>query len=428
MKDQDHVTYPIKVSPNGRYFVDQKGKPFFWLGDTAWPLFAQYSKEDAETYLANRSAKEFTVVQGVLAWGGGTGFESKAPGPNFAGDKPWLNDDPATPNDAYFKHVDYLLEFAQQKRVVLAMLPTWGYYVCDVQAIHMGNARAYGRWLGTRYRSVPNIVWVSGGDRIPTRYESVYRELALGLREGDGGAHLITYHPCGWRSSSQFFHQENWLDFNMIETWTEWYKVHPTVMSDCLLTPVKPVVLGEGAYEDGPEYPLGPITPLVARKQAWWTFLAGGFHTYGQNQMWRMEPGWLSSLDTPGAFHMSVFKKVVTAREWWKLVADQSVFVNGPGSGPNLNAAARSVDGDWMLIYLAGKGSVSIHTDKIITSACCQATWFDPQTGEPADVGTFPTGNLGSGTFPQWATQTFTPPSTSEDAVLILEALAREHP
>jgi hypothetical protein len=422
MMNRNGAAYPIRVSPNGRYFVDQAGEPFFWLGDTAWPLFAQYSREEAKTYLENRSAKGFTVIQGVLAWGGGTGFESQSPGPNFAGEKPWLDEDPAAPNEAYFQHVDALANLAVEKGLVLAMLPTWGYYVCDVQTIHVGNARAYGRWLGARYKDVPNIVWVSGGDRIPTRYESVYRELALGLREGDGGAHLITYHPCGWRSSSQFFHQEGWLDFNMIETWTEWYKVHPTVMSDSLLTPVKPVVLGEGAYEDGPEYPLGPITLLVVRKQAWWTFLAGGFHTYGQNEMWRMEPGWLSTLDTPGAFQMGVFKNIVIAREWWKWVPDQSVFVDGPGSGPYLNAAARSADGDWVLIYVTGKGNVTIHTDKIITSARCKATWFDPQTGDATEAGTFPTGNLGSGAFPERTTQTFTPPSTSEDAVLVLEA------
>jgi hypothetical protein len=213
MVDQDTVACPIKISSSGRHFADQNDKPFFWLGDTAWPLFAQYSREEAETYLENRSAKGFSVIQGVLAWGGGTGFETKAPGANCAGDKPWVNDDPATPNDTYFKHVDYLVEFARDRGLVLGMLPTWGYYVCDVQTIHMGNARAYGRWLGTRYRDVPNIVWVNGGDRIPTGYEPVYRELAWGLREADGGAHLITYHPCGWRSSSQFFHREEWLDF-----------------------------------------------------------------------------------------------------------------------------------------------------------------------------------------------------------------------
>jgi hypothetical protein len=422
MGNQGCVTYPIKVSSDGRYFVDQNEAPFFWLGDTAWPLFAQYSKEEAQAFLQNRSAKGFTVIQGVLAWGGGTGFEIKAPGPNYAGDKPWLDDDPATPNDAYFRHVDHLAEFARGKGLVLAMLPTWGYYVCDVQAINTSNARTYGRWLGARYKDVPNIVWVSGGDRIPTRYEAVYRELALGLREGDGGAHLITYHPCGWRSSSQFFHGESWLDFNMIETWTDWYQVHPAIMSDRLLTPPKPVVLGEGAYEDGPEYPLGPITPLVARKQAWWTFMAGGFHPDGQNQMWRMDPGWLSALDTPGAYHMGVLRQILGTIEWYKWVPDQSLFANGPGSGPSLNAAARSADGDWLLVYLAGKGSVTIYIDKIITSAQCRATWFDPQTGAATAAGAYPTGNLGPGTFPRKTTQTFTPPSTSEDAVLLVEA------
>jgi len=414
-------TSPLRISPNGRYFVTADGQPFFWMGDTAWPFFTRYPMQTALDYLAKRASQGFNVVQGVLAWSAGTGMEAATPGPNEDGQRAW-NEDPAHPNPFFFDRVEKLLIAADQHGIVLAMLPTWGYYVCDVPAIHMGNARAYGRWLGARYKAAPNVVWVSGGDRIPTRYEAVYRELALGLREGDGGAHLITYHPCGWRSSSQFFHEESWLDFNMIETWTEWYKVHPAVLSDGLLTPTKPVVLGEGAYEDGPEYPLGPITPLVARKQAWWTFLAGGFHTYGHGQMWRMEPGWLSALDRPGAFHMGVFKEIITARQWWKWVPDQSVFVNGPGSGPNMNAAARSADGDWMMIYLAGKGSVHIHTDKIITSARCKATWCNPQTGEPAEAGTFPTGNCGPGVFPEWATQTFTPPAASEDAVLIVEA------
>ena len=188
------------------------------------------------------------------------------------------------------------------------MLPTWGYYVNDQPTITTKNARIYGRWLGARFKNAPNIIWVNGGDRVATGVEEVYRELARGLREGDGGAHLITYHPCGWRSSSQYFHSDDWLGFNMIETWTEWSKIYPAIVSDSLLTPRKPVVLGEGAYENGPEYPQGPITPLIVRRQAWWTVMAGGFHTYGQNQMWRMEPGWESTFDTPGADQVTKMK------------------------------------------------------------------------------------------------------------------------
>ena len=417
------VPGPIKVSPDGRHFVDRTGAPFFWLGDTAWPLFAQYSKEQAEGYLTNRAAKGFTVIQGVLAWGLGSGMEQKTPMANALGHKPWLDDDPAKPNPAYFAHVDHLVDFANRQGLVLAMLPTWGYYVKESPVINAKNARAYGRWLGERYETKPNILWVNGGDRTPTGFEDVFRELAKGLREGDAGAHLITYHPCGWRSSAQFFHDEDWLDFNMIETWTEWSKIHPAVLSDALRTPRKPVVLGEGAYEDGPEYPQGPITPLVIRRQAWWTAMAGGFHTYGQNQMWRMEPGWDKTFDTPGAAQVCLMRKILTDATWWTLVPDQGAFATGIGSERTLNAAMRSADGKRVLVYLSSPTTVFLHLDKI-EAKNAKATWISPVTGEKKDGGTFATGNLTGSTFPTGQTQFFKTPGHWEDAVLLLEGVS----
>jgi len=416
------VVGPIRVSQDGRYFVNAQGQPFFWLGDTAWPLFGHYSQQDAEAYLENRARKGFTVIQGVLAWGGGTGFETTAPGPNYAGHVPWLDGRPDRPNDAYFQHVDYLLRFAAECGLILGMLPTWGYYVNDAKTFNVDNARAYGRWLGARYKDQPNLVWINGGDRIPTGCEPVYRALAQGLREGDNGAHLITYHPCGWRSSAQFFHREDWLDFNMIETWTEWAKVYPAILSDSLLRPTRPVVLGEGAYENGPEYPLGPITPLVVRRQAWWAFMAGGFFTYGQDQMWRMEPGWTSTFDTPGAGHMTHFKAIATSRPWWKRVPDQGLFASGVGSERTLNAAVRSIDSDWAMLYLSSQCHVLLHLDRLLTRQV-KATWVNPQDGEQRDAGTYATGNLLGGTFPEGRTQWFSVPGHWEDALLLLDGM-----
>lgn len=416
------VNGPIRVSPDGRYFVDKDGTPFFWLGDTAWPLFAEYTAAQAEAYLANRGKKGFTVVQAVLAWGRGSGFEMRTPLANKNGNKPWLNDDPATPNEAYFRDVERLLEFANRQGVILAVLPTWGYYVNDQPTITTKNARTYGRWLGARFKNTPNLIWVNGGDRVATGVEEVYRELARGLREGDGGGHLITYHPCGWRSSSQYFHGEDWLGFNMIETWTEWSKIYPAIVSDSLLTPRKPVVLGEGAYENGPEYPQGPITPLIVRRQAWWSVMAGGFHTYGQNQMWRMEPGWDSTFDTPGADQVTKMKAIVTAFPWWDMVPDQGLFATGISSERTLNAALRSRDGQRALAYLSSQTTVLLHLDKI-ASKNVQVTWINPVTGERNDAGTYLTGNLNGKTFPESRTQVFTVPGHWEDALLLLEAV-----
>src|SRR3954471_19367651 len=55
----------LKVSANKRFLVIADGKPFFWLGDTAWELFHRLNREDAERYLQNRARLRFTVVQAV---------------------------------------------------------------------------------------------------------------------------------------------------------------------------------------------------------------------------------------------------------------------------------------------------------------------------------------------------------------------------
>ena len=59
---------PLKTSANGRYFVDQTGKPFFWLGDTAWSFFTRCSMPQAEHYLKARSEMGFAVIQAVLIY------------------------------------------------------------------------------------------------------------------------------------------------------------------------------------------------------------------------------------------------------------------------------------------------------------------------------------------------------------------------
>jgi hypothetical protein len=412
----------ISISSNGKYFINPQGQPFFWLGDTAWPLFGQYTRQEAEKWIESRARKGFSVIQGVLGWGGGTGFETKLPGPNYAGHQPWLGG-PDQPNQDYFENVDYLLTVAEKLGVTLAMLPTWGYYVVDTETMNSENAYSYCYWLGERYKERPNLVWVSGGDRIPTGREEVYRSLAHGLRAGDQGAHLITYHPCGWRHSSQFFHKEDWLDFNMIETWTEWVRVYEAVRSDYGLVPVKPVVLGEPAYEDGSEYPLGPISPLIVRRQAWWTFMAGGYFTYGHNQNWRMEAGFLSCLDSPGASQMDLFQKIIQSRPWWEMVPDQGFFADGISSERTLNSAVRTMDSSCGMVYLSSQCHVQLYLERILTHRV-KVTWVNPQTGEERDGGIYLTGNANGKPFPDGFVRTpFTVPGHWEDAVLILDGI-----
>jgi hypothetical protein len=55
----------LKVSDNKRFLVHENGKPFYWLGDTAWELFHRLNREEADRYLKNRAEKGFTVIQAV---------------------------------------------------------------------------------------------------------------------------------------------------------------------------------------------------------------------------------------------------------------------------------------------------------------------------------------------------------------------------
>jgi len=403
------------LTTQSHYFV-RDGKPFFWLGDTNWALFNLYTPSEAVEYLDHRARQGFTAVNVMMIYSGGPG--KKVIVENTEGNAPFLNGNPATPNEAFFRNVDRVLAAARTRNLVLAVMPcggSSGAFVTKQKLFTEANVRVYGRWLGRRYKDEPNLIWVNGFDLKSSEHLEITEALAAGLREGDGGEHLITFHPGGGNSSS-YFHPKSWLSYNTIQTWSDYWRIHPLVLADYCRLPVKPVVLAEGAYEAGPEYPTRPITPLIVRKQAWWAFLAGGFHTYGHNDMWRKNPTWRESLDSPGALQMGILKQVLAPREWWTLAPDQSVIASGAGCDKDLNAAARSTRGNLAIVYLSTRSSVSADLGKITASQTVRATWVNPETGELSVEGVFPNSGLHS----------FTPSLKSEDAVLLLEAVPEQ--
>jgi hypothetical protein len=199
------AVYPLKVSENHRYFVDQKAKPVFWLGTTQWQLFRDNSPADARTIIENVKGKGFAFIQ-VMLFGPGDGTR-----PNVDGEKPWSKLDPLTPNEAYFRNVDAAVRCARENNVVISMTL---YHQRWRKLIKVENARGWARWLARRYKDVPTIVWSMTPEAKP-EFLPVLRELAAGLREGDGGSHLITFKPDPAPYSSSFAHQEEWLDFRL---------------------------------------------------------------------------------------------------------------------------------------------------------------------------------------------------------------------
>jgi hypothetical protein len=398
--------YPVKVSENGRYFVDQEGHPVFWLGTTQWQIFREYKFEEAQVILERVKNKGFAFVQAMLM-GVGDGTRT-----NVYGEKPWVNNDPLTPNEAYFRNVDAVIQAARERSLVFSVTL---YHQRYRKYITVQNARAWAKWLAQRYKNVPNIVW-SMTPEAKQEFVPVLRELAAGLHEGDGGTHLITFKPDPAPYSSSFIHDESWLNFDSMQTWKGVELIYPMVTKDYSLKPVKPVLMAEGAYEEGSEYGFA-VTPLWIRRQAYYSYLAGSHHTYGHNDSWRVLPTWRKALDAPGAVQMGVLKRIFLDRtEWWSLVPDQTIFASGGNAaGDVLNLAARHQEGKWILVYLASKASFSVNMNKLSGGPKVNASWIDPRTGNAVSIGRL--ANTG--------VESFSTPDGWEDSLLVLETPSR---
>lgn len=391
---------PIRISSNGRYFTDQNGKPLFWLGDTLWEIFRLFSITDAESVLKNRKSQGFNVIQ-IMFTGVGDGTK-----PNLDGQTPWINNDPGTPNEVYFKCVDSVIQLGQQLGLTFVL---GVFHQLQVSLITVANARTYARWLAQRYKDVPNIIWTMY-PKAEKEFIPVLRELAAGLQEGDNGFHLITVHPDPSPTSSSFIHKEPWLAFNMIQTCVTYELIHKMVTEDYNLTPAKPTVMAEGGYE-GVEF-RRLQTPLEIRKQAYWSHLAGGHHSYGHNDNWLSPSTWKMWINSPGALNLGTYRDVITScREWWNWIPDQSIFASGESSGITLNTAARAAAGDWILAYLSSNTTVSVKMDKITAGSTVKATWINPANGERAGIGSYANAGIRS----------FSTPAGWEDAILLLE-------
>jgi len=392
---------PLGISGNGRYFVDKKGQPFFWLGDTLWHLHRSFSPADARAIMENRKAKGFSAVLVMLI-----GYEPD-PAPNINGDYPWLDSDPSRPNERYFEHVDAVMRIACELDLVQVL---GVYHKTQDRFYDPGRARESARRIANRYRDIPQIIW-SMYPEARKQYLPVVRAIAEGLAEGDGGAHWITVHPDPSPQSSSFLHQESWLPFNMLQTCVDIEQIHPMTAADYAFTPIKPAVMAEGGYE-GVEFGR-PITPLDVRRQAYWTYLAGGHHVYGHNDNWQAPDRWRDWIDATGSCHLGVFRSIITSlRQWWSIIPNQSIIAKGVGAGIELNAAGQSSAADWALVYLSGRCTASVRMDRVKTSEVVAASWIDPRSADRRRVGAFQYADV----------KDFSTPEGWEDALLLLEA------
>jgi hypothetical protein len=440
----------LKVSDNHRFLQTEDGKPFFWLGDTAWELFHRLDREEVIRYLDHRAANGFTVIQTVaLAELQGLTL------PNPYGHMPLIDNDPARPavqdgpNNDYWDHVDFIVTEANKRGIYIGFLPTWGdkwnkKWGEGPEIFTPANSAAYGEWLGKRYENA-GLVWILGGDR-PIEsdvHKEIIRAMARGVRAGDGGKHLITFHPTGGAGSSQVFHNDNWLDFNMRQNGhtPEFTGHYDATKADYDLVPVKPVLDAEPIYEDHPvsfnASKFGHSIASDVRRPLYWDLFTGAFgHTYGHHSVWQMwkegnkgtnDPlmPWSEAIEQNGASQMQHGRALIESRPFFTRIPDQDILITDrvktsvPGAGRYQFVATRDTDGTYAMVYAPVGRAFKVKMD-VIRGPKVNAWWFNPRNGIATAIGEF--SNTGE--------VEFKPPNPGEmlDWVLVLDDAAKKYP
>jgi len=422
----------LRVSDNRRFLVHADGRPFFWLGDTAWELFHRLDRADADVYLRTRAAQGFTVIQAVVL------AEHEYQRPNAYGALPLVDHDPTRPVEAYFEHVDWIVRRAAELGLTIGLLPTWGdkwnrKWGQGPECFTPANAAVFGEFLGRRYREQP-VIWILGGDRPVENdtHRAIIEATAQGLAAGDGGRHLMTFHPCGQQTSSQYFHQRDWLALNMYQTGhTRDRDNWRSIRAEYALTPVKPCLDGEPGYEDHPsgfKAENGYLDEHDVRRSCYWALFAGACgHTYGCHDIWQfLSPQWapVTSPRTPwpkalhfaGAWQMRHARRLLELRPYLSRIPDAALIAGPAGEGCHHIEATRDADGSWAMVYF-GAGDPALIDLGRLSAKALRITWYDPRTGAATVAGEMAGGG----------THLVGPPSSgrTQDWVLLLDDVAR---
>ena len=430
--------YPLRVGPTKRYLVDRRGQPFLIVGDSPQALIVNASLTDAEEYFADRAARGFNSVWINLLCKPYTG--GRPDGTTFDGIAPFTRPgDLAAPDERYFRRADAMIRLAARHGLTVFLDPIeTGDWLKVLRRNGVAKDFAYGKWLGTRYRTFPNIVWFNGNDfqqwRDP-RADAVALAVARGIRTTDK-RHIHTvelnYQTSGSRDDPR------WTPFIELDAAYTYNPTYAQVLKEYNRVDVLPTVMVEANYEFEHEY-TGSET---LRRQEYWSLLSGaagqlygsrytwpfiGARLFANKYMWTSTPGWRNRLDTAGVAELEYVTKLFSGRPWFKLVPDQrhelvtagfgTFATSGSVNDNDFATAARTPDGKLAVAYLPTRRRVTVALGRLKGNV--EAQWYDPTTGKYLVISGSP--------FASKGTRQFSPPGANaagdDDWVLVLTAL-----
>lgn len=403
----------LRVADNGRYFCCGD-TPFFWMADTAWLLFHQLSLEDAYCYLRNRKELGYNVI---LA-----DFIHTPDQKNLAGASALMEGDLSRINtgDGFWDHVDKVVRMAEDLGLYMGLLPVWGSSLVKGGGLSNENLEGYMQFVLRRFQEAPNVIWIVGGDVRGDVNRELFCRMGR-MMKADRPERVVGYHPFGRTASSLWFHQEEWLDFNMFQSGHRRYDQTQLgawddntasegnfgedswryVERDYARIPVKPVLDGEPSYEwvvQGLHDTAQPYWKAAdVRRYAYWSVFAGAAgHTYGHNSIMQFyhdlsSPGafgarylWSDAIHHPGGAQMIHLKKLMESVDYQAGHPAQEYLLSPQGE--KYDRISVFAGGDYLLAYTYTGREIGLSL-KAYQGITLEAYWMDPVTGMNSFIG-----------------------------------------
>lgn len=402
----------IQISPDHTRFVTSTGKSFFWLGDTGWLLFVKCNRADAIKYLDTRKQQGFNVIQVMVLHDLDNTVNVYGDSALHALDisKPFITpgNNPSQP-EAYdfWDHVEFVIQEAAKRNIQMALVPIWGSNIKSGKRTDE-QVKTYAAFVAKRFSSYPNIIWLNGGDVNGIDKHDQWELLGNTIKSIDK-KHIMTFHPRGRYSSSEWFQQSSWADFNMIQSGHKDYaqdtsskeKYHygednwRFVEKDLAMDPSKPTLDGEPSYENIPHGLHDSLdirwTAQDLRRYAYWSVFAGaaGF-TYGENAVMQFNhmgdkganfgvtDNWEKAIHAPGSEQMKHLKKLMSffSKGDWREM--QELVLN---NGVKYDRVAVVGNTSILMCYTYSGKTFSLDTSKFPFKPV-SFQWFDPATGK----------------------------------------------
>jgi hypothetical protein len=419
----------LYTTTQGRTLL-KDGKPFFLLGDTAWLLLTRLKDEEVLRYFDHRQAQGFNTILFTAVHN----LE-----PDRYGNVAFANGHFEAQKNSYWERVQWIVSVAQERGLLIGLLPVWGSTYVANGSLNEGNCQGYARFLSELLNANTNVLWILGGDIRGDVHPDVWDKMANVFQENTP-RNLIAFHPFGRTSSSQWFHNRTWLSLNMFQSGHRRYDqiVLPGThddpnpdhffgednwrycQEDFARVPAKPTLDAEPSYEDIPQGLHDGTQPrwtaLEIRRYAWWAALAGACgHVYGHNSVMQMlSPGvkaafsattpWNQALDAPGSNQMRIVKETMLSLGSWGSPA-QELICNTAERHERV-AAYQTKDGA-ILYSFTGK-PFALNTALLPTPL--HAQWIRPDSGEISEPEFWQTDKL----------QCIRPPKEGTDWALLL--------